>query len=409
MKKILFVLVGLFFQHMASAQWQSLPPPFAAKLYSISFVDENTGFISGENGNQDAIMIKTTNGGLSWSLTFFDEDVMALSAVCFVNSEIGYTAGYFGAINTSIFKTADGGTSWKRQLFINNAQNYTCFDFINPDTGYVVGNNIIRKTIDGGLNWVSQPFGTVSYLSSVDFINADSGYAVGVDGRIIKTINGGATWVTMPSTLGFGSFMSVCFVNQDTGFMVGYRQTGPGTGYSLIYKTTDGARTITPINTGSTTILRSVFFTNENTGYIAGTYGKILKTVNGGETWTAQNSGTTEELKKIFFVDSLTGFAIGLNTILKTTNGGIVWVEDDITGDSIILYPNPANSSINVELPSLKGLNTLIIINLNGYEVFKIQLRERVSHIDISHLKSGVYFAKVIRDQCTEVIKLIKE
>lgn len=58
----------------------------------------------------------------------------------------------------------------------------------------------------------------------------------------------------------------------------------------------------------------SLFFLNENEGFIAGDNGIIYNTNDGGETWTQQTTPTTEDLNSIYFIDELTGFAVGDNT-----------------------------------------------------------------------------------------------
>ncbi len=44
-----------------------------------------------------------------------------------------------------------------------------------------------------------------------------------------------------------------------------------------------------PLPQGNT--LKSVYFTNANTGYAVGNYGTIIKTIDGGEQWTILKSG----------------------------------------------------------------------------------------------------------------------
>ncbi len=71
--------------------------------------------------------------------------------------------------------------------------------------------------------------------------------------------------------------------------------------------------------------LKSVFFINEMTGYIAGWNGTILKTEDGGGNWEIQTSGTDDYLRTIHFIDNQLGFAGGNQSFLKTTNGGLNW------------------------------------------------------------------------------------
>lgn len=81
-----------------------------------------------------------------------------------------------------------------------------------------------------------------------------------------------------------------------------------------------------PQNSGTTETLYSIHFENSNTGYAAGTNGKIIKTTNGGITWTTQNSGVTSILRAVYFSSTSTGWVVGdAGKILYTTNGGIYW------------------------------------------------------------------------------------
>ena len=67
--------------------------------------------------------------------------------------------------------------------------------------------------------------------------------------------------------------------------------------------------------------LTSVFFTDSNTGYIAGNEA-IFKTIDGGETWNESFDGG---FNSIFFADSITGYAVKAGTIIKTIDGGASW------------------------------------------------------------------------------------
>ena len=90
-------------------------------------------------------------------------------------------------------------------------------------------------------------------------------------------------------------------------------------------------------NSGATVDLLSVFFINENSGWVCGDSGKIIKTTNGGLDWVEQNSNTIEVLKAIQFVDQDNGWAYGSNQILQTTNGGSDWSLQQIPPPAYII------------------------------------------------------------------------
>lgn len=82
----------------------------------------------------------------------------------------------------------------------------------------------------------------------------------------------------------------------------------------------------TPLSSGTTSDLSSVYFIDFSTGYAVGKNGTILKTNNSGINWTNQLSGTNKRLNSVFFSDTLTGYSVGdSGTILKTNNGGNTW------------------------------------------------------------------------------------
>lgn len=61
--------------------------------------------------------------------------------------------------------------------------------------------------------------------------------------------------------------------------------------------------------------LYSVKFVDSNTGYAVGCLGTILKTTNGGALWISQVSGTFNDLTSVFFTDVNTGYVVGQNSI----------------------------------------------------------------------------------------------
>ncbi len=95
------------------------------------------------------------------------------------------------------------------------------------------------------------------------------------------------------------------------------------------------------ITKASYSSLNSVFFTNENVGWIAGSSGTILKTTDGGNTWESPLLGTlpvVSTMYSIYFVDENIGYAGGSNDLLlKSTDGGASWsrINLDAGGGSI--------------------------------------------------------------------------
>ena len=75
----------------------------------------------------------------------------------------------------------------------------------------------------------------------------------------------------------------------------------------------------------------------------------------------------------------------------------------------INVYPNPATEVLNIETSMVEKEATLIIYNINGQELINQQIIENKVHIDISKLKKGIYFIKLITTNSAEVKKFIKK
>ena len=225
-----------------------------------------------------------------------------LESVYFIHSDTGYAVGSSGLI----IKTIDGGKEWSVQSYLKPNEKYYNLHsvfFIDANFGYAVGGNdslgIILKTNNGGTTWTQQTSGTNQNLNSVCFVDTNTGYAVGgglwdKKGIILKTIDGGHKWMelsyTSPEDM-YYELKSVFFINTNTGYAVGGTTVRSKQGKAiridkvdgLILKTIDGGTTWEKQTSGINRVLLSVFFNDNNTGYIVGDRGVILKTTNGGK------------------------------------------------------------------------------------------------------------------------------
>ena len=97
---------------------------------------------------------------------------------------------------------------------------------------------------------------------------------------------------------------------------------------STVIKITDaGTSWNTQHYVGLTTeLLKSVHFIDDNAGWVVGGNGIILNTTDGGTSWNNLTSGTTTDLRSVYFSEN-TGWVVGgrggfphdLGIILKTT------------------------------------------------------------------------------------------
>src|SRR5690606_3808680 len=117
----------------------------------------------------------------------------------------------------------------------------------------------------------------------------------------------------------------------------------------------------------------SVFCLNEHTCLAVGDGGTILKTTDGGITWIQQLSGTTRRLTSVACPDSRICFAAGdSGLVLKNLHGGETSVPALTEETETRIYPQPCTSTITIR-PATAVLNaTVTMFNLFGREIGQI-------------------------------------
>jgi photosystem II stability/assembly factor-like uncharacterized protein len=156
-----------------------------------------------------------------------------LLSVTFVNSQKGWITGEFGLV----LYTEDGGTTWKRQ---RSNVGKLMFDIHASDDKNIIAvgsEGSLIETSDGGLHWKDQSLGFSEHLLAVTTIEKKC-VAVGRDGVVVIRDKPGAAFVRVPMRV-FGWVNAVGFRDAKVGFI------GGGRGY--LAKTTDGGATWVPL------------------------------------------------------------------------------------------------------------------------------------------------------------------
>jgi photosystem II stability/assembly factor-like uncharacterized protein len=293
--------------------WTLQDPPTFDNLYDVDCYDTQLGLASGA-GNK---ILRTTNGGTVWtSITvpspsgFFD--------VSFVDATTAYAVGSGG-----IIKSTNAGQSWVAQTSGSSTQ-LTAFCAIDPSTVVAVGNDgIILKTTNGGTVWTAQVSGTITGLTGVSFSSPDLGVVVGGSGTILRTTNGGASWVQVSYSASMNQLYGVAFATDLIGVAVGVNGT-------VLRTTNRGAEWNMLLPVASHT-LYGIDFGIESYGVAVGDAGTIIRTSDAGATWQEVISGTSNILTDIVFVDSLLAVAVGHEqTILRSVDAALTWQAQDL-------------------------------------------------------------------------------
>jgi photosystem II stability/assembly factor-like uncharacterized protein len=177
----------------------------------VFFVNATTGWAVNSEGN----IIKTTDGGDSWTTQAHFDDVY-LRAVGFANANTGWVGTLTPTLR--LLHTRDGGQSWQSVNLPAGAPPAICgISVVDANTVYASGTNFpdqptaVIKTTDGGATWTAIDMSAhAAILVDIFFKNANEGWVVGgrddvgrptpqrrrddVKPVVLHTTNGGATW-----------------------------------------------------------------------------------------------------------------------------------------------------------------------------------------------------------------------
>ncbi len=157
--------------------------------------------------------------------------------------------------------------------------------FFNKDSGWVTGStrfeqgnrHVVAFTNNAGISWDTTVFINSSRGTAISFFNFNIGITGNV--RIFNTQNGGATWVRNDSSFGF--FISVLETS------------------------------------------------NLNYAFGSGTQGNVIRTSDQGQTWQRLESNLFKNTRYggLSVIDSITVYTNCDDQLLRTTDGGISWIE----------------------------------------------------------------------------------
>jgi hypothetical protein len=328
-------------------------------------------------------LYRTYNKAITWDSVYLPYTYRGLS---FVNNDTGWISGANGLLQNAIFRTTNGGvtltqmtivTGWGNLFFLKNKVNG---DYIGWHYSYY-GDNLFWKTTNSGVNWFQVTRPPVQYPGYFEFYNDNTGWFTwnsGISGGIFLSTNGGLNWNSqyVPSGNGItNQFYRFKLVNQDTLYGTGgYRIMSGGILHGLIWKTTNGG-----INWGYQEIdtsirvspLGALDFVNSQTGWAYG--GDGIHTTNGGGP--------------IIFT------AIQNNNEIITRNYMLFQN-----------YPNPFNQMTIIKYQlSIKALVKIRIYDINGREIETLINKKQEPgtykvRFNAEKLPSGVYFYSLYAD-----------
>jgi len=391
------LLLILLVQSESFSQWhtQSFSNINNNNLRRVQFLNSLTGYACGGHG----VFMKTVDGGDTWSVVNAGTPFF-ISGMHFFD----VSTGLLGTDDSKVLKTTNGGASFTSFQLPAGSGFSSDFHFNNANTGYLAcGGNKMFKTIDGGSTWsqIADPYFS---CGQIQFFNNLIGYTI-VKDSLKKTFDAGVTWANVYIP---GKNQAMWFHNQYTGWV---------TGTNFVSKTTDAGYTWVqsplPIE-----VPFGIKFIDANTGWCVGfdnTKGTICKTIDGGATWTTEKIVTGNKFYEISIINSNKLWVSGNALLAFTDNATSISQTSVNTPDKFEMkqnYPNPFNPATKINFDMKKsGFASLVVYDNTGREVQTLvneNLNVGSYSVDFNagNLTSGVYFYTLTTSDFRETKKM---
>lgn len=263
--------------------WQVQDPGSDNNIINVFFLNRQTGWAVSWNYIDffGTLILKTTDGGNTWNAEPYQDDNLFMNCILFLDSLMGWMGGSPHAL----VKTIDGGQSWTNAAIDTNALAFfpvLNVYFLDENYGYACGGmfdiaGVTWSTSNGGDLWIpidnsDAPADEIHGLHIFDSLTVlgaggdpDLGYGV----AMIRTADGGFNWNYEELSMAGNAF--------DIDFRNNTEVWAPlGPGQKLIYSM-DAGNTWTEISSPENTAIFDMIFPDSMHGYAVGYNGAFLK------------------------------------------------------------------------------------------------------------------------------------
>lgn len=397
MKNLITTCLALLFFAVANAQWYQVnDETMVETLYDIAFVDENIGFAVGgynqstTNPAGNGIILKTTDGGESWTTIYNDPDIVRFSEIVVLDGQVIVFGGASGV--SKLYVSNDNGESWEI-----TSLGYTPVDVRTSSNiiyfRHYSGSTALYKMEDGEVSTVVEDVGRYG-VNDNELVYVENTY-----NTIFKSTDYGSSFEALTGyPEDFSQNQSTNAVIRSFGDTIIVHYTYPPyTVYSL-----DNGETWTYVYSSSD--YSEIISENLLMG---SAYNQLYSQTN-FEPWEEVTT-VSDEIKKIYIYNEVLGFLVGENgMIYKTTSVEGLSVGGYQAEEQLIeIIPNPATEQIQIENIDKLNISSIELFDVSGKKV-KVFNADKAS-LDVSNLSKGMYLLKISTPTATLTKKIIKK
>ncbi len=413
-KNYLSVLLLLFALY-GNAQWSVINTLTQGGLYSINFMNADTGFAYNEFG----IMRKTVDGGQSWDTVQIPFKGF-VHDMAFADAQTGYAVGgawfpFMDYYAFSIMKTMDGGATWDSVIGTYSGGVFNSVAVTGSNEFFAAGILGVVHSADGGttldtLQISNVPF-TYERYERIRFTTSTKGHIIAnvwssakKHINLYETNDGGQSWqILFNDTAAYG-YVDFVIDDSGNGLVIGRK--------GKVWRTTDGGATWSDIALGDPNLMLTKV--EERNGHLHAIGENRVDTTSGiyhspdfGLTWYKEftMSGVQGGINDLSIPTTNVGYFVSWTDIYKSTN--IISVNENHSAEFRI-YPNPASDIINITGES--ALYKVILYNSTGQKVMEQTASgESACRLSTTALKAGLYIMEVQHAEGSFTTRIVKK
>ncbi len=344
---------------------------------------------------------------ISQSITFYD--IFSTQDAIFLTTTFGNSFSM-----CTFYKSTNYGKDWIQVDLPNKKTVYPYIMGSNDNTLFISLNDTYYKSTNEGETWIDITSGIPNPNDNrfAQIVGANGIAYLATSNEIFRSLDNGNSWLLDTIGLGLKDMRGPYYlgvVDGELTTIIPKDNFEPGS--QIFRRAAEKWELVT-----SSTINNKVYKIKREGNYLyARMFSEkgIVVSANNGKTFTPFNNGFTLDQ-----VETISDFEIINGSMVVVMNGRAgIWRNSQLTGttqvhylgtkDELLVYPNPVNSTLTIQLPNNNQTFTTQLFDLQGKLVKTSSSNTTQQQIDVTDLSDGMYVCKIITADKTLSSKII--